>query len=66
MPLYDYQCPDCGHIEENVLISSFSKEGEEKPKYCQKCEADRDMIRAMSPPSLQFKGTGFYCTDYKD
>lgn len=65
MPLYDYQCKTCEHIEKDVLISSFTKEDEEKPQQCSQCLGE-DIERFMGVPSLHFKGTGFYCTDYKN
>ncbi len=57
MPTYDYKCPKCGKIDE-IYCSH-----EEMPDLYH-CE-NVPMIRQISKPSIHFKGTGFYETDYK-
>ena len=60
MPIRDYQCNKCKHIEENVL----EKMNETTIKTCPKCQ--EVMIRRISLPSkAKLKGSGFYETDYK-
>jgi len=64
MPIYTYKCKDeeeCGHVEEDVLISSVSREAEERP-ICSKCEGE--MCKVISGSYLiHYKGDGFYQTD---
>src|SRR5205823_6089983 len=56
MPLYEYQC-DAGHQFE--LIRKFSDPPLEK---CPTCGAP--VHKLMSSPAFQFKGSGWYITDY--
>ena len=57
MPLYEYECSACKHRFE--LLQKFS----DKPaKICVRCGGP--VIRLLSSPSIQFKGTGWYVTDY--
>ena len=56
MPLYEYQCPKCGRFE---LIRKFSDEALTK---CPTCGSD--VQKLLSAPAIQFKGTGWYITDY--
>ncbi len=57
MPLYEYQCVSCGDRAE--ILQKFSD-----PPYshCEKCGGD--MKKLQSSPAIQFKGSGFYKTDY--
>lgn len=57
MPLYEYRCTTCGHIFEK--IQSFSAPDE---KECPRCGGPVE--RLISAPAIQFKGSGFYLTDY--
>lgn len=57
MPLYEYQCKSC---EERVeAIQRFSD-----PPYtiCPTCGGE--LKKLISSPAIQFKGSGFYLTDY--
>jgi putative FmdB family regulatory protein len=57
MPLYEYQCDDCGHRFER--IQKFSDPPVEK---CPQCGG---VVRKLiSSPAIQFKGSGWYVTDY--
>ena len=57
MPLYEYECTKCKHHFE--LLQKFS----DKPaKVCVRCGAPAQ--RLISSPSIKFKGTGWYVTDY--
>jgi len=58
MPLYEYQCASCGHRLE--IIQKFS---EGPPDTCPKC-GKGPLERRLSSPAIQFKGTGWYVTDY--
>ena len=57
MPLYEYECDACGHRFEK--IQKFSDPLEDT---CPKCEGH--VHKLMSSPAIQFKGSGFYITDY--
>jgi len=56
LPLYEYQCDRDGRFE---VIRKFS----DKPlKVCPKCGGP--VQKLLSAPAIQFKGTGWYVTDY--
>jgi len=57
MPLYEYQCDNCGHRFE--VIQKFS---DAPVAVCPKCGGP--VTKLFSSPAIQFKGTGFYITDY--
>lgn len=57
MPLYEYQCKQCGHRFEK--IQSFSAPEE---KECPVCKGEVE--RLISAPAIQFKGAGWYVNDY--
>jgi putative FmdB family regulatory protein len=57
MPLYEYKCEKCGHRFEK--IQKFS----DKPvKKCPECGGKVEQV--ISAPAVQFKGSGWYVTDY--
>jgi len=57
VPLYEYKCEKCGQRVE--IIQRVS----DKPySHCPKCGGD--MKKQASAPAIQFKGSGFYKTDY--
>jgi putative FmdB family regulatory protein len=57
MPLYEYKCKKCGHQFEK--IQKFSD------KMVKKCPDCGGVVEQMiSAPAVQFKGTGWYVTDY--
>jgi putative FmdB family regulatory protein len=56
VPLYEYQCPRCGRFE---VIRKFS----DAPLVaCPTC--GQEVQKLPSAPAIQFKGTGWYITDY--
>ena len=58
MPMYEYKCKACKHLFE--AIQKFS----DKPlKKCPKC-GKSSLERLVSSSSIQFKGSGWYVTDY--
>jgi putative FmdB family regulatory protein len=57
MPLYEYQCQDCGHHFERIERPSELHDG-----VCPDCGGVAH--RLLSAPALQFKGSGWYVTDY--
>jgi len=57
MPLYEYLCKKCGHRFEK--IRKFS----DKPiKKCPECGGTVEQV--ITAPAVQFKGSGWYVTDY--
>lgn len=58
MPLYEYECDACGARFE--LIRKFSDPPLET---CRACGA-AGIRKLLSSPAVQFKGTGWYVTDY--
>jgi putative FmdB family regulatory protein len=57
MALYEYQCTACGHRFE--IIQKWSDPPQET---CPKCGGP--VHKLQSAPAFQFKGTGWYVTDY--
>ena len=58
MPLYEYQCDACGKRFE--AIQKFS---DPAPDACRLC-GHGPVQRLLSSPAIQFKGSGWYITDY--
>ena len=58
MPLYEYQCEACGSTFEK--IRKFS---DEPLEVCEKC-GKGPVRKLISSPAIQFKGSGWYITDY--
>ena len=57
MPIYEYQCTKCHEVCE-VLQKAKDK----PPAKCPKCGGP--VVKRISSPAIQFKGTGWYITDY--
>lgn len=57
MPLYEYECESCSHRFE--VIQKFS---DAPISVCPKCGGA--VQKLLSSPAIQFKGSGFYLTDY--
>ncbi len=57
MPLYEYECKKCGHRFEK--IQKFS---DRMVKKCPECGGQVEQV--ISAPAVQFKGSGWYVTDY--
>jgi putative FmdB family regulatory protein len=58
MPLYEYQCESCAHRFEK--IQKFS---DPLVDVCPACGGG-PVKKLLSSPAIQFKGSGFYITDY--
>jgi putative FmdB family regulatory protein len=58
MPLYEYECEACGHRFEKI-----QKYSDPLADTCPKCGAG-PVRKLFSSPAIQFKGSGFYITDY--
>jgi putative FmdB family regulatory protein len=57
MPIYEYECAKC-----KSRIEVFQKMTDKPPTKCKKCGGR--MEKQMSAPAIQFKGSGWYVTDY--
>ena len=57
MPTYGYQCKACGHEFE-----VFQKITDAAISACEKCGGA--VKKLLYPVGIQFKGSGFYITDY--
>jgi putative FmdB family regulatory protein len=57
LPLYEYKCEKCGHTFEKIESLSAST-----TKKCPKCGGKAG--RQIAAPAIQFKGSGWYVTDY--
>ncbi len=57
MPIYEYQCGACGHRFERIQKFSDPAQSE-----CPNC--GQPVERLVSAPAIQFKGSGWYITDY--
>ena len=58
MPIYEYECQFC-----HQRIELMQKVGGEAPEVCS-CGARGTMRKLISSPMIQFKGSGWYVTDY--
>jgi len=57
MPIYEFECTKCkAHSE------VFQKMNDKQPTKCRKCGGRLE--RLVSASAIQFKGSGFYLTDY--
>jgi putative FmdB family regulatory protein len=59
MPIYGYRCTECGH--ELEVLQSMSAE---PLKVCSECGGA--LRKLLYPVGVQFKGSGFYTTDYRN
>ncbi len=57
MPIYEYKCIECGYEFEEIL-----KFSDPEIKTCPKCGGRVE--KKISAPAVQFKGSGWYITDY--
>lgn len=57
MPLYEFRCESCGHEVETLMAFS-----DPVPTTCEACGGA--LKKLLSAPAVQFKGSGFYLTDY--
>jgi putative FmdB family regulatory protein len=57
MPIYEFRCKKCGN-----QIEVFQKLSDKSPTRCKKCGGRLEKM--VSSPAIQFKGEGWYVTDY--
>jgi putative FmdB family regulatory protein len=58
VPLYEYQCNNCGHRFEKIV-----KFSDAPIRVCPQCGQEA-VEQLLSAPAVQFKGEGWYVTDY--
>lgn len=59
MPLYDYECRNCGHRVE--VLHGVNESG---PAACQRCGGN--MRKLLSAPAIVFKGSGWAKKDFRE
>ena len=59
MPLYDYECRNCGHVVE--VLHGINDPG---PTACERCGGT--MRKLLSAPAIVFKGSGWAKKDFRD
>ncbi len=57
MPIYEYECRRC-----KTHVEIFQKMDARPLARCRKCGGRLEKL--LSPPAIQFKGSGWYVTDY--
>lgn len=57
MPLYEYECQDC-----HFRFEKLQRLSDPPPPKCPECGGKISQL--LSPPAVQFKGSGWYVTDY--
>lgn len=57
MPIYEYQCEDCG-----VIVENWQKISDPPLEKCESCGGR--MKKLISQSSFHLKGSGWYVTDY--
>ena len=61
MPFYDYKCPKCEHAFSKLVKMSDSQ----LPQECPACKEPEAQRQVSAPQGLQFKGGGYYVTDFR-
>ncbi len=59
MPIYEYECKECGH-----QFEAIRKVSDGPPDACPACGVDA-LAKRMSKVAFRLKGTGWYETDFK-
>ncbi|HTN43385.1 MAG TPA: FmdB family zinc ribbon protein [Nitrospiria bacterium] len=57
MPIYEYECESCHH-----RVEVMQKINDPPFKTCEQCGGKLNKV--ISAPGIQFKGSGWYVTDY--
>jgi len=57
MPIYEFECQKC-----KTRIEVFQKHSDKSPTKCRKCGGKLEKV--ISAPAIQFRGSGWYVTDY--
>jgi putative FmdB family regulatory protein len=59
MPIYIYQCDNCG-----VRFDRYQKFEDQALSYCPECNK-KSLRKVYAPVGIIFKGSGFYATDHR-
>jgi len=59
MPIYEYQCKNCGHA-----LEKLQKVNDAPLTDCPSCQ-QADLVKLVSAAGFKLKGTGWYETDFK-
>lgn len=59
MPIYEYQCQECGH-----QFDKLQRISDEPLLICPSCNLPK-LVKLMSAPGFRLKGGGWYETDFK-
>lgn len=57
MPIYEYECEQCG-----ASVEAFQKMSDPPLERCERCGGR--LRKVLHPVAIHFKGSGFYTTDY--
>lgn len=60
MPIYEFECPACGHRFERL-----QKLSDADPTDCPECHGD-GVKRRLTAPAFRLAGSGWYETDFKN
>jgi putative FmdB family regulatory protein len=60
MPIYEYQCKECGHA-----LEALQKMSDDALTDCPVCHKSA-LEKLISATSFQLKGTGWYVTDFRN
>jgi putative FmdB family regulatory protein len=60
MPIYEYECKDCGHV-----FDALQKMSDDPLRDCPDC-GKPELKKRLSAPNFRLKGGGWYETDFKD
>jgi len=63
MPIHEYECQECGN---RIEVIQRLKDRALKKLECDRCGTVRPVKKLVSAPAFQFKGDGWYVTDYAD
>jgi len=71
MPIYNYECPDCGLVIERIQASSdeqviWCPEDLKEDEECGNKGNSTLFERKIGKPNAHFKGSGYHTTDYDD
>ena len=62
MPIYEYECSDCGKRFDRIISISDAEKSQSLD--CNNSDCSGSAARVMSAPAFHLKGSGWYQTDY--
>lgn len=60
MPIYEYECSECGHCEDYLL--TFDQMKNNPPITCSECGKEA-LVKVFGRFHAHYKGAGFYTTE---